>query len=691
MSFFGDIRHWFQKRDSVIGTAQATLEQMTRFNALVRSDPKDIITAIDDFNMGYLAPLARLIADYEERDDKMKVASMKMCAAVSRCGWSVRPKKGYEEDESAARQVEVLERFWSTIRVTSAFKRNERGGLNLLKEQMMSAQSYGFACHDLSWKPLPNGELEGTFTHVPLWHFENRTGELRYVPDIAGWDGVPMKPGEWMVSTGDGVGIAACVVACMKRLGLTNWLIFTDRCVLPLLHAKTGAAFGSDQWKNLESALRNINRLAKLQTDPSTEISAIQMDGGKQNPFGPLIDWADRAIVTLYRGGDLATISRPDAVGGLSQADETDALEQRSCGRITETLNEQVSAFVIDYVLNEPLRAEIVVEPVSKPDVKQDMEIDRFLLGCGVKLSKTDALSRYGRAEAEGDEDALQLENPGAGNGEMGGLGMPRAALPNETPFKTDENGFKNAPRLADGQGDPPDEPPAQNAKKRPSVQSTVIEAFIKQNSPAAKAVEAVLKNPSDGAFAQLMANLPALLPTDPALASVIADEMAKVYGESLTQRRGELANEITNPCPKCHRQMSADGTCTSCAKRAANHTAGKAAFAEVAKTHKDAIGAMERDSIGKIDFIWGDNSEGVCHILKGHRETANQIPGVIAYGDVYENKAEGKYYIVKKRYVAVLRKRTGSNHYLITGFRAESPNYVAKIRKEFAHVEDGE
>ena len=529
MSFLGGIvRHWFQKRDSVIGTVQATLEQMMRFNALMRSDPQDIIYAIDNFNTGYLAPLARLITDYEERDDKMKVASIKMASAVARCDWSVRAKKGYEKDAAAARQVEVLKRFWSTIRVTSAFKRNERGGMNLLKEQMMSAQSYGFACHDLSWKPLPNGELEATFTHVPLWHFENRTGELRYLPDLAGWNGVPMKPGEWMVSTGDGVGIAACVVACMKRLGLTNWLVFTDRCVLPLLHAKTGAAFGGDQWKNLESALRNINRLAKLQTDQTTEISAIQMDGGKQNPFGPLIEWADRAIVTLYLGKDLSTLSRPDSVGGLAQMDDSDALEQRGCGRITETLNEQVSAFVIDYVLNEPLRAEVVVEPVSKPDIKQDMDIDDHLAKYGVKLSKADALSRYGRTEAETEEDALRAPQ----NGEMGGLGVPRAALPNETAFKTAPVAFKNAPRVADGQGDPSALPPSQIAKKRPSVQSAVIEAFIKQNSPAAKAVEEVLKNPSDGAFAQLMTNLPGLLPEDPALAAVIADEMAKVYGE---------------------------------------------------------------------------------------------------------------------------------------------------------------
>ena len=552
MGILAGIRHWFDKRSAVLTVAETTLEQMTKFNALMRSDPEDIIRAIDEFNCGYLAPMARLIVDYEQRDDKMRVASIKMASAVSRCGWSVRPKKGFEDDADAARQVEVLERFWSTVRVTDAFKRNERGGLALLKEQMMSAQSYGFAVHDLSWKPLANGEIEATFTSVPLWKFENRTGELRYIPQVGGWDGIPMKRGEWMVSTGDGIGIAAAICACMKRLGLTNWLVFTDRCVLPLIHAATGAAFKSEQWNNLQTALKNINRLSRVVTDPSTKIDAIQMDGGKQNPFGPLIDWCDRAIVTLYRGGDLGTISRPDAVGGLGQLDEVDALEQRSCVRITETLNEQVSSFVIDYVLNQELKAEIVIEPVSKPDVKQDMEIDKHLIGLGVRLSKTDALSRYGRAEAESDEDALELVSGGVESGGVFGPGNPKSPthnpsthpLANETPLQTREKALQNAPRGAGGQGDPSGLPPSQIAKIRPSgggadaearradLESEVIKAFVRQNSPAAKAVEAVLQDPSEGAFAQLLANLPALLPEDPALAAVIADEMAREFGE---------------------------------------------------------------------------------------------------------------------------------------------------------------
>lgn len=37
----------------------------------------------------------------------------------------------------------------------------------------------------------------------------------------------------------------------------------------------------------------------------------------------------------------------------------------------------------------------------------------------------------------------------------------------------------------------------------------------------------------------------------------------------ALSRRGGGFANEITRPCPKCHRQLRADGGCTSCERRA--------------------------------------------------------------------------------------------------------------------------
>ena len=66
-------------------------------------------------------------------------------------------------------------------------------------------------------------------------------------------------------------------------------------------------------------------------------------------------------------------------------------------------------------------------------------------------------------------------------------------------------------------------------------------------------------------------------------------------------------------------------------------------------------------------------------------------MPGVVAFGDVYDMPDENKYYIVKRRRIVVLRKQTGSNHYVITGFEADDPNKVKDIRKRGKLVEKGE
>ena len=62
---------------------------------------------------------------------------------------------------------------------------------------------------EIVWTPLANGEIAAEFIKLPLWHFENRTGELRFIPSATGYDGVPMPGGRWMVTTGAAKGIAA--------------------------------------------------------------------------------------------------------------------------------------------------------------------------------------------------------------------------------------------------------------------------------------------------------------------------------------------------------------------------------------------------------------------------------------------------------------------------------------------------
>ncbi len=533
--------HWFQKRASELGADAVRVEQMGRFNALFHLDPDKIVDAVTQYKAGTLGPLARIIDDFEDRDDKMKACSMKMRASAARCDYSILVAEGYERDERAKRHQEILKRFWSTVRATDRFRMNERGGIRLLKKQMMEAQSFGYAVHELVWKPLPNGEISAEFIKLPLWHFENRTGELRFIPSATGYDGVPMPEGRWMVTTGDGVGIAASIVAMAKHLAYQDWLLFSERCGIPILHAATGAAKGSDAWNGIVAAVRRAARDFRLVTDANTKLSAIETGHASNIPYPDLVDHADRAIAALYRGADLSTISKGDGAGASLQGDETNLLEQDACANLGESLHEQVDRFVIRYTTGDetPL-AYISIDPVEKPDVDTDIKIDNHLAALGVKLSKADALQRYGRTEAESDDDALQPPPNVPQNGLPGGFG----GLPNErtpaTPLQTalqgvakreDESGRTTTPESGD------------------APQRAILAAFAKDTSKAAEAVKALLaeEDPSklQALSSKLLADLPSLIPDDPALAAVIAEAMAAEFGSpDAPAPSGALANE---------------------------------------------------------------------------------------------------------------------------------------------------
>ena len=232
---------------------------------------------------------------------------MKMRAAAARCDYQVMIREGFESDPRAQRHAGILKRFWSGISCTSAFKSNERGSFRLLKKQMMDGQSYGFAVHEIVWTPRADGEISAEFIQVPLWHFENRTGRLRFLERTTDYAGSEMKPGEWLVTTGDAVGIAAAICACAKHMSFQDWLLFSERCGIPMVHAKTGAAFKSEAWNNLSAAVRNIGRDFRILTDNDTTISPVSFANSGTLPYPPLVEWADRAIAALYRGADLST------------------------------------------------------------------------------------------------------------------------------------------------------------------------------------------------------------------------------------------------------------------------------------------------------------------------------------------------------------------------------------------------
>ena len=515
-------RYWFQKRSSTFAAAGTELLNRMRYNALFALDPNVLVRHLVAFNSGDIAGLEHVIEEFENREDKMKIGAFKMSAAVASKPWEVRIARGEEDNERAKLHKEVLTRFWNRVEATDAFCRNRRGGLRLLVKQMMSAQSRVYAVHDVTWTVRGDGELEALFTFVPAWMFENRTGELRFIRDPGAYTGETMKDGEWLVTVGEGVGISAAILAMAKRLSWNDWLLFSEKCGMPVILGNTGAKEDTPAWKNLLNAIANVAPKTGVLADLETKLQAVQVGGSSgQTTYRELIDVVDRGISALYRGGDLATVSQAgDSVGSDSQDGESELMDGDGCAMVSETLHNQIDRHVIRFTCGdfEPLAGIVINPPEEIDDVDRDIKIDQHLGEFGIKLSKKDMLARYGRVEATDDNDAAirqQAQQPG-----FGGFG----GLPNEKQ-----------------QVSRPD--------ARPSVDeqpSAILKAFAADMSPAGKAVEELLKDPSKEAAEALLAKLDSLLPEDPETAAVIAEAMAKEFGVATAPSPSDADKEIT-------------------------------------------------------------------------------------------------------------------------------------------------
>ena len=444
-----------------VDVSRAITEQRARFNPLRNFTPERLVRAIDNWRIGTLCDLARILEELEQRDDMIIACSQKMKASVARCKHSVQIVEGQENNPVAQQHKKTLEDFWANVRTSSVFCRNERGGFRLLVKQMMDAVHAKYAVHEIIWEPHRDGTIRARFQFVPLWMFENHTGELRYLNYYGAYDGIAMEPGEWMVTVGEGVGIAAAVAAMSKRLSLNDWLLFSEKCGIPGLHAKTGAPEGSDEWEKLVDALRSFGKDWAVVTGHETEVATVSLANSGQTPYPELVKAMNKAISVLYRGADLSTQSGEggDANGASLQGEESDILEQDACEMLSETLQEQVERFVIEYVYGKGVRplAYIQIEPNAKEDAKLDMEIDNHLMDAGISLSKNDMLQRYGRTEwkPEDTEDApvkRQTPQPGA----LGPDGKPLPApggQENANPFGpralANENDDESARRAA--------------------------------------------------------------------------------------------------------------------------------------------------------------------------------------------------------------------------------------------------
>jgi hypothetical protein len=159
--------------------------------------------------------------------------------------------------------------------------------------------------------------------------------------------------------------------------------------------------------------------------------------------FERFLDRQDRKITVMYRGSDLANMSREKDVTGVSaQTQETERLEIAQCRRIADACQQFIDRQVIKYCFGEGVQplAYFGLPDLDQEDAQSVRDSAGFLADRGALVDRADIADRLGITLTEKESDALQS---------IGGAGTnPEDAVAKPDGQKTTEPTATNIGRL---------------------------------------------------------------------------------------------------------------------------------------------------------------------------------------------------------------------------------------------------
>lgn len=405
-------------QQSVVSAQRVMQYLLARFNPNRGLTPQRLADYLDQWSLGFLRWFALSWDRMQQTDDQIRAVKSKREYAVSRLKWEIfcdDPK-----DEKAAAQKDALTAFYKNLTCTHALDQNEQGGVNLLIRQMMKAIGDKWAVHEMVWKIVTDdkGELQysADMRYVPLWFFENRTGQLRYLPYELALDGIPLDAGGWLITSGDGLNFATSIAYMFKQLGLKDWARYSEKFGIPTVIGKAAAAFGSSEFNELVDALGHLNSDGVIVVNKLNEIEMLQSAAGTgELPQEKLCDRMDRAIARLWRGGDLSTMSRGGSggVGALPQIQQEDEIAEADAELLSGALNYYVDRYVIRYKFGEvQQRARFRIIPSKNIDNAKEIQTFNFALSAGVPISIKAIQEKFDLSQPREGEDLATLPDP---------------------------------------------------------------------------------------------------------------------------------------------------------------------------------------------------------------------------------------------------------------------------------------
>ena len=645
------------------------------------------VTAAQDLfdaaRRGNFATLGRVYAEIESADPTLLVVSERRNGALADLSWRMKDADGRapgfdaglarEQAQAAEAMLAGAGNFGEAVEhlATAFFRGSALAQPRFLEDGTL----LGFAC-------IPT-EMVCYDASRDLWQLNPGLSSQDPGEGAAGLVDVPPEDGMVALSRRRHIDYPALMIYIRAALGERHWGRFVDRFGLPpAVLAMPPMASKEEEAKFLSAAKAAADgRTVALPNGSSVTYAA---DARGVNPFDGYLRHQQEQVVLMATGGLLTTLAESGSgtLAGNAHQETWRQVVRKDARIVGEAIQAQlVAPWLRRKFPNRPVCSAFGFDAEPAPTASEVLDDAVKARQAGYEIDAKELSEKTGYT--------LKAAPQAPASGGFGGGGL---ALNRKTPLQFGCDPLQNARKPSDGEPTPPEPAPA---LKR------VLEAFRSDLGPAAEELQEVLKLPEGqmrAACKDLSDRLPDLLPADPAMAAILAEELAGAFAEAV----GETGTvENAEKCPECGQWLDGNGVCHECrgadeaAKAGENPDSAEVQAAEIGKgksaikrcleEKRDIPDAVSRGDIGLISILYGspvDTPEGKAWGLShfAHRkDTLEHLPETLVRGKAEKPYQDGqKRNIVFGKYTAVLtlsndpKKPPKPQRWILTAFQPD-------------------
>lgn len=413
-----------------------TLAELAERNARLRRvaiwadmDPQYFGFAKRRFYFGDFSECGRLFGEIMDYDATVATVAPKRFRAVAGLDWEIAT---LDDTPEAKQQAELLEDFYENLVASDVEAPDMAQGIETLIFQLMTATAMKYACAEIQWIPATTADGKPTYhartLACPLHYFEATTRRLRILTQ-SGTQGEAMDEKTWIVAAHPGTPLMlpTMLLFMLKMTPLEDWASAVEAFAIPFVIGRTSAAKGSPEWNALlEFVAHAKNRFAGvIGKDAEVEV----LNGLTQPPpHRDLVDYLDRAIAALWRGGDLSTFSAGDSTGSNPQLAEMGDIQKMDSAFITSVLATRLSKPFLEFIFGTGTPIKAYFKFVEDDTAMRAARIADIKTAYDLGLSIPENFAREALGiPAVAPEDRVLQRASGTPAADLQGFGIPNA------------------------------------------------------------------------------------------------------------------------------------------------------------------------------------------------------------------------------------------------------------------------